>query len=270
MVEVLPYIEEANLQSQFDKTKKTGDHSGGTYSTNITTGTDSVGAQVIASFRCPSTVLPPTVNVSGYIFGTNDYAASGGTVVYYPLPPAPPVAGRWPTPDPVAARLVNGGSSPACKTVNTALPFPDNTPNDGLFNWVNSGDIGTNPKKVTDGMSKSFMFGERQHEDPEFDKAYPTFPLPGWCGWAWNDQKNAVGDFLGDTAQAINFKCPAGATGPPSWQVADRIAAYGSNHSGGANICMADCSVSFMADSTDRVVLWALSTIHGGETVANP
>jgi prepilin-type N-terminal cleavage/methylation domain-containing protein/prepilin-type processing-associated H-X9-DG protein len=263
MVEVLPYIEEANLQSQFDKTKKTGDKSSASYSTNVTTSPDSVGAQVIAAFRCPSTILPPTVTVSGFIFGTNDYAASGGTIVYYPTTPATGT-GRFPTPDPVAAGLVNGGSSPACKTTN------DGKPNDGLFNWVSSGDIGTNPKKVTDGMSKTFMFGERQHEDPEFDKAYPSFPLPGWCGWAWNDQKNAVGDFLGDTAQAINFKFPPGAPGTPSWQIADRIAAYGSNHSGGANMCMADCSVSFMSDSTDRVVLWALSTIRGGETVSNP
>ena len=52
--------------------------------------------------------------------------------------------------------------------------------------------------------------------------------------------------------------------------VPDRVATYGSNHSGGANMCMADCSVSFMADSTDQVVLWALSTIRGGETVSNP
>jgi prepilin-type N-terminal cleavage/methylation domain-containing protein/prepilin-type processing-associated H-X9-DG protein len=263
MVEVMPYIEEGNLQSQFDKTKPTGDKADATHSTNVTTGTDSVGAQVIATFRCPSTVLPTTVNVSGFIFGTNDYAASGGTIVFYPTKPATG-AGRFPTPDPIAAGLVNGGATPGCKTVS------DGKPNDGLFNWVNSGDIGTTPKKVTDGMSKTFMFGERQHEDPEFDKVYTTFPLPGWCGWAWNDQMNAVGDFMGHSAQAINFKFPAGSPGTPSWQIADRIAAYGSNHSGGANMCMADCSVSFMADSTDRVVLWALSTIKGSETTTNP
>jgi prepilin-type N-terminal cleavage/methylation domain-containing protein/prepilin-type processing-associated H-X9-DG protein len=257
MVEVLPYIEEANLQSRFDKTKKTGDHSGGAWSTNITTSADSVGAQVITAFRCPSTVLPPQVNVSGFIFGTNDYAASGGTIIYYPLQaPTPP---RTLPADAVTNKLVNQSSSPACKATN-----------DGLFNWVNSGDIGVVPKKVTDGMSKSFMFGERKHEDPEFDKAYPTFPLPGWCGWAWNDQKNAVGDFMGHSIRPINYTFPVGGSGPSSPEIADRIGAYGSNHSGGANMCMADCSVSFMADSTDQYVLWALSTIRGGETVANP
>jgi prepilin-type N-terminal cleavage/methylation domain-containing protein/prepilin-type processing-associated H-X9-DG protein len=265
MVEVMPYIEEGNLQSQFDKTKPTGNNSGGAYSTNITTDTSSVGAQVIASFRCPSTVLPGQVTVSTYIFGTNDYAASGGTTVFYYPTVAANAPGRFDAPDPVAAGLVNSAAAPACKS-----PGSDGKSNDGLFNWVSSGDIGTPIKKVTDGTSHTFMFGERQHEDPAFDQAYLAFPLSGWCGWAWNDQKNAVGDFMGHAAQAINFKFPAGGPAPPSWQIADRIAAYGSNHSGGANMCMADCSVSFMADSTDRVVLWALATIHGNEVVTNP
>ena len=256
MVEVLPYIEEGNLQSRFDKTKPTGDKSLPNYSTNVTTSPDSVGAQVVTTFRCPSTILPPQTVVSGFVFGTNDYAASGGTIVYYPTSAATG-GGRFPTPDPIAAGLVNGALMPACKATN-----------DGLFNWVNSGDIGVTPKKVTDGMSKTFMFGEREHEDPEFDKKY-SFVLPGWCGWAWNDQKNAVGDFIGHSAQAINFTFPPDAPGTPSWQIADRIAAYGSNHSGGANMCMADCSVSFMTDATDRVVLWALATIKGNETTTN-
>ena len=68
-------------------------------------------------------------------------------------------------------------------------------------------------RNVTDGLSKTLMFGERKHEDPEFDRLYPAFPLPEWCGWAWTSVPNSVGDNLGHTAVPINYMIPVGSSG---------------------------------------------------------
>ena len=239
MVELMTYIEQDNLNRNFDKTKGTGNVAGP--NTSPAGSTDTVAAQIIVNFRCPSTRLPPQNTVSGFIFGTNDYAGSGGTRIYGPL---------------TDARKLNA----ACKSVN-----------DGLFNIVHPRDTGVTIKKVTDGTSKTLMFGERMFEDPVFNQIYTAFPIEGWCGWAWNNQQNAVGDFLGHTAVPINYKIPPGTSGSgPTPEVMDRISAYGSNHSGGANFCFADCSVTFLRDDIELTVLQALSTIKGAETVAPP
>jgi prepilin-type N-terminal cleavage/methylation domain-containing protein len=232
MVELLPYIEQQNLQANFDKSQPTGNFSGpnttspnGPYST--------IASQIIVNFRCPSTQLPPQNEVSGYVFGTNDYAGNGGTRIYHPG---------------ADSRLKYA----AAKSVN-----------DGLFNLVEPNDVGVAIRQVTDGMSKTLMFGERNHEDPEFDRIYPTYPLAGWCGWAWTSVINSVGDNLGHTAVPINYMVPAGSPGDD--EINDRIGAFGSYHPGGANFCKADCSVDFYSDSMDLTVLQALSTIRGGE-----
>jgi prepilin-type N-terminal cleavage/methylation domain-containing protein/prepilin-type processing-associated H-X9-DG protein len=239
MVESMTYIEQDNLNRNFDKTKGTGNQLGP--NTNPAGSTDTVAAQIVVNFRCPSTQLPAQNTVSGFIFGTNDYAGSGGTRIFAPLA------------DP---RKLNA----ACKSIN-----------DGLFNWVNPRDTGVTIKKVTDGTSKTLMFGERMHEDPVFDQLWPAFPMNQWCGWAWTDQKNAVGDFLGHTAVPINYKIPQGTTGgSTSPEVYDRIGAFGSYHSGGANFCFADCSVTFLRDDLDLKIFQALSTIRGAETVDPP
>jgi prepilin-type N-terminal cleavage/methylation domain-containing protein/prepilin-type processing-associated H-X9-DG protein len=248
MVETLPYIEESNLQTNFDKKVGTGNTAG----PNTNGGADSIAAQVIKTFKCPSTVLPPTNTVSGFVFGTTDYAGNGGTQVFDPL--LAPVS--QPT-----------RTSPACKTKG-----PNSIGNDGLFNWVNPKDTGTAIKKVTDGTSHTLMFGERNREDPQFNIIYPAFPIDQWCGWAWTDQKNAVGDFLGHAAKPINWKIPPTPVAPDTTDQEryDRTSNWGSYHSGGANFCFADCSVTFLRDDIDLTTLQALSTINGSETIPTP
>ena len=230
-VELLPYLEQDGLQSGFDKSGPTGNAPG---PNTGTTGDDTtVAAQVIANFRCPDTLLPGQNEVSGIIFGTNDYAGNGGTRIYHP------------TNDP---RRMNA----AAKSVN-----------DGLFNIVEPNDIGIAVRDVSDGTSHTLMFGERNHEDPEFDRIYPTYPLKVWCGWAWTKVVNSVGDSLGHSAVPVNYMIPPGSSGMEV--VYDRLSAWGSRHPGGANFCRADGSVAFYVDSMDLAVLQALSTISGGE-----
>ena len=235
MVELLPYIEQSNLQTVFDKKHGTGNQAGP--NTGIAGDANTVAAQVIVNFRCPTSQLPPQNTVDGYVFGTNDYAGNGGTRIYEPLSDV---------------RKLRA----AAKSVN-----------DGLFNMVERADVGIGIRKVTDGLSKTLMFGERNHEDPEFD-LHSTFPLAGWSGWAWTLKYNSVGDNLAHSAVQINYTIPPGqGNGPKNY---DRQCAWGSYHNGGANFCLADGSVSFYADTMDLPVLQALSTISGGETTSPP
>jgi prepilin-type N-terminal cleavage/methylation domain-containing protein len=233
MVELLPFIEQANIVASFDKSNSTGNSPGpNTGNGNSNPGT--VAAQVVFNFRCPATTLPAQNNVSGFVFGTNDYAGNGGTRIYHPTgDPNKPKA---------AAKMYN----------------------DGLFNIVEQNDPGITVRNVKDGLSKTLMFGERKHEDKEFDRLYTQYPLAGWCGWAWTSVPNSVGDNLGHSAVPINYMIPPGALGGN--YVNDRLSAWGSYHVGGANFCLADGAVMFYADSMDLKVLQALSTIAGGET----
>jgi prepilin-type N-terminal cleavage/methylation domain-containing protein/prepilin-type processing-associated H-X9-DG protein len=241
MIELLPFIEQANLLSTFDKKSGTGNAAG----PNTGTGdgsTNTVAAQIIVNFRCPSTTLPPQTKSPGgsltFVFGTNDYAGNGGTRIYEPLSDV------------------------------RKLRAAAKSRNDGLFNIVERGDGGTGIRQVTDGLSKTLMFGERNHEDPEFDKSSQQYTLDQWCGWAWTLKYNSVGDNLGHSAVPINYTIPTGQGG--GFANNDRVCAWGSYHSGGANFCLADGSVSFYADSMDLTVLQALSTIANGETASAP
>ena len=236
MVELLPFIEQSNIVANFDKSGPTGNSPGpnvGNGNSNPTT----VAAQVVVNFRCPATDLPTQNNVSGFVFGTNDYAGNGGTRIYHP------------TSDP--------NKSKAAAKIN----------NDGLFNIVEQNDPGISIRNITDGLSKTLMFGERRHQDAEFDRLYPQYPLAGWCGWAWTSVVNSVGDNLGHTAVPINYMIPVGSNGKND-EVNNRLSAFGSFHPGGANFCLADGSVFFFSDNMDLSVLQSLSTIRGGEEVA--
>jgi len=253
MVELMPFIEQQNLQSNFDKTKPTGNATGpNTVGPNVTT---SIAAQIVVNFRCPSSLLIPQNNVSSYIFGTNDYAANGGTRIYDPVA------------DPrrrLAAAKPTGGVNPNLIPASGVPSY-----NDGLFNIAERGDTGTALRKVTDGFSKTLMFGERNRDDPSGAVGKLTsYSLDGWCGWAWTSKVNSVGDNMGHAAVAINYMIPPDSGNThDAW---DRICAWGSSHSGGANFCLADSSVSFMSDTTDLTILQALATISGEETVKNP
>lgn len=224
LVELLPYIEQDNLQKNWNWTD-----------INANRGPDgSVSSQVIKIFLCPSSPLAaqPKATVSGNVYGLNSYAG---------------VAGRY------SFRAFVGSAF----TIS----------NDGIF-YINSR---VKMNGITDGTSNTFMFGERYHRDPNFDRMYTNFPIIGWSGWAWCDQGNAIGDFLVGAAQPINWKIPDSATGPNSsanpW-VQQRLSTMGSGHPSGANVALADGSVRFVRDSVPLAILQAFCTRAAGE-VAN-
>ena len=128
---------------------------------------------------------------------------------------------------------------------------------DGIFLSVWSSfpqDPGIRMTGIVDGTSNTLMFGERHHFEPQDPH------LDGWGAWAWN----APGDQILGASAPINYKLPPGYGNP---QYKDRINAFGSGHSGGANFALADGSVRFIPDSVPLSTLQALATRSKGEVI---
>jgi prepilin-type processing-associated H-X9-DG protein len=146
------------------------------------------------------------------------------------------------------------------------------TPRDGVFfrgSRVRLAD-------VSDGSSHTFLFGERFHADPEYDRLTlvydPNFyPLAGFGMWASAFDPNAsLLDVTLSTAVPVNYRVPPGSTwDDSSWEIL-RLNAYGSGHPGGANFAFADGSVRFVRDGLPLTQLQALSTRDRGEVVEQP
>lgn len=134
---LMPYVEQDNLQKNLNLTQRE-------YANTL--GANSVGAQVVKIFLCPSSamkdkVVTYTTGGNTYYFGMNSYGANGGTR-------------SW---------------------------FITNMTTDGVF-WVNSKN---NLSQITvmDGTSNTIMFGERHHYDPAYT-AMET--LGGWAWANYN------------------------------------------------------------------------------------
>jgi prepilin-type N-terminal cleavage/methylation domain-containing protein/prepilin-type processing-associated H-X9-DG protein len=140
--------------------------------------------------------------------------------------------------------------------------FVGNMTTDGVF-WINSR---VRILDITDGTSNTFLFGERYHQDP----AYTDIDTLG--GWAWANY-DAPQDYILSTPVPINFQLPPGTPiGPPNYFEDNRVCAYGSGHTFGANFAFADGSVRFLtnASNSSLPLLQALSTRAGGEVVETP
>jgi prepilin-type N-terminal cleavage/methylation domain-containing protein/prepilin-type processing-associated H-X9-DG protein len=257
MVELLPYIEQDNLQKTWSYTDNNRNVNAPPAFT--AGGPTSVSAQVVKIFLCPSSnqaqepvSILNSPNTNNH-YGKNSYYAVAGRLGFTGRSPgAPSATTRQP-------------AAPAPLVLDQSLPI--HITNDGLF-YINSRvRIGG----ISDGTSNTLMWGERNNFDPEFDRMYTNFPIRGWTGWAWCNQENAIGDYLIGAGMPINWRVPTTATGPNSsanhW-VRLKLSSMSSGHTGGANVCFADGSVRFLTDSTQQALLWALCTRAGGE-VAN-
>jgi prepilin-type N-terminal cleavage/methylation domain-containing protein/prepilin-type processing-associated H-X9-DG protein len=235
-VEILPYVDQENLRRQWDY---------GDYRRNIAGGSAATTARVLPLLLCPSDSLPAPIQPLRYDppndWGNGEYALSsyGG----------------------------NGGTRPF-SAGDAAFP----TSFDGVF----FEDSRVRIQDVTDGTSTTFLLGERWHRDGEFDRLAdeysPSFyPLAGVGRWgAAAYRYESPVDVLLGTPVRINYRVPPG-SGPDdwSWEV-DRLAAFGSGHSGGANFAFADGSVRFVRETIPLRSLQALSTRAGEEVVEAP
>ena len=227
LIEILTYLEEDNAVRVFDKTLPNGSSA----NANTNGGTDAITAQVIRPYRCPSSNLEERhVFKNSFWYGLTSYAGNAGTRIY---------------PKSVANSSKQN--------------------NDGIFNIVEQGDTGIALRKITDGLSKTLLYGERNHDDPVFDSSASSPPLTGWSTWGWTSGNSAIGDETGHAAVSINYQLlPPTAT---QTQCDNRQNAWGSFHAGGANFCMADGSVTFLSDDMDLDTLRYMSTYGKQEVV---
>jgi prepilin-type processing-associated H-X9-DG protein len=229
-VELLPYLEQENLQNKWDyKDCKN----------NVAGGRDALTARVVGILLCPSDSLPdPPMTQSG----GSDYPWAVG---FYGLSSYGGNAGKR--------------SFPLVKVTRDGIFFQDSK--------VRVAD-------VADGTSNTFLFGERSHRDPEYNRitqiSLPTwYPLESVGMWAAVFALNGgnLPQHLLSTPVLINYRTPPSGDAD---QARDRLCAFGSGHPGGANFAFADGSVRFLSDQTSLTTLQALSTRAAGEVVDVP
>jgi prepilin-type N-terminal cleavage/methylation domain-containing protein/prepilin-type processing-associated H-X9-DG protein len=134
---LMPYVEQDNLQKTLNLTQRE-------YINCL--GPNSVGAQIVKIFLCPSSSMKDKVSTfttggNTYYFGMNSYGANGGTR-------------SW---------------------------FINNMTTDGVF-WINS-KVTLSQITVMDGTSSTLMFGERHHRDPVYTAIES---LGGWAWANYN------------------------------------------------------------------------------------
>ena len=245
-VNLLPYMSQDNVYRKWDFANPSNNNGG----------QQSVAATVLSQLVCPSDKIinNPTMNISsGKWYGMTSYGGNGGTRSYSPDNPALMADGLF------------------FATGQYSIPTPNQVP--------------VRLEDISDGVSKTFLFGERSHLDPNYD----SFAAQNWANsladfgyWTGSGGHLALGDVTLSTYAPINYRVPmsyalrktasppAGSATTFSYYVDMRICAFGSQHPGGANFVFADGATRFLSENTDLTTLRALSTRRGDEQVTLP
>jgi prepilin-type N-terminal cleavage/methylation domain-containing protein/prepilin-type processing-associated H-X9-DG protein len=227
IIALLPYIEQANVERRWDFNNFNNNYLA---PDGTRGGFNTPIAQFFKVMTCPSDALP-----------------------------RPPVDDKQNPPDVWALTTYNGCAG--------TVSYPNGSQTgDGLFLYNQAG---FRLEEITDGSSNTLLFAERYHGDPVYDNDPVLNDKLYFWGWAYYSSN--AGDVLFGTSAPINFKLPADFASLPAAQrsllVSQRRSNAGSGHSGGANFCLGDGSVRFLADSISPVTYHALGTRSGDEVV---
>jgi prepilin-type N-terminal cleavage/methylation domain-containing protein/prepilin-type processing-associated H-X9-DG protein len=228
---VLPYIEQGSTASTMNFAFKNsfGEYADSQYAPGNCDTTTAPGAQNIRILVCPSDQLPdPPLQTY----------SSGGKTYYFGM-------------------TSYGGNAGSVAT------FYQSETQDGVL-YINSK---VKIADIADGTSGTILIGERSHFDPNYAG------LAQIGGWAWANTNSTEDYLLGggvtgvNAAQGgtpINWMVPAGQSG---FSYTDpRLNAFGSGHTGGANLAFSDGSVRFLTNSLDvKRVLIPICTRAKGE-----
>ena len=239
-VQILPYLEQTALYNQWDFANPLANE------TNGNTGF------VLPMLLCPSATLGqnPFVKTSGARYALTSYGGNGGTQSH---PPAS-----------TSGDGMFAGAGPAIATPPTVQH--------GLVRM----------RDVTDGTSNTILVGERSHYDPNYDSffagGYSQNPMGGWGYWAPSGGQLGLTDITMSSFGPINYRLPfnfankpgsisSSATFDASPESIRRLCAFGSQHTGGAQVALVDGSVRFLSENIDTNTLRSLTTRGGGEVV---
>jgi prepilin-type N-terminal cleavage/methylation domain-containing protein/prepilin-type processing-associated H-X9-DG protein len=250
--ELMPFLDQGNLVHNWDRSDPLNNALGGLAAASATK---------LPVMICPSDVIAknPIPDAGGRWYALTSYGASGGTRAY----------------DPAVAT------------------------NDGIFFVIGPGSetapTGTAIRmaEVTDGLSNTALFGERSHHDPNHDSFAAVYGSGGGGGggggagavgpvgnlgwWGASGGRVIAVEVLLSAYGPINFRIPerypnGSALSPPVTSVATfqyyvdrRFNAFGSNHPGGANFCLADGSTRFIAQTLPLVNLQRLCVRDDGQ-----
>jgi prepilin-type N-terminal cleavage/methylation domain-containing protein/prepilin-type processing-associated H-X9-DG protein len=231
-VELLRYIEQDNLYKKWDPDDNRN---------NVAGGRNATQGEVIKLLICPSDPLPADVVENSAaatplwsrgFYGMSSYGGNAGT------------------------RSMPSGDPPAFPGISR----------DGIF-WIDSS-VGI--KDITDGTTNTFLFGERYHRDPEYDRRQPIVfpgiaPIAPVGKWGWVAGPGVMAQVTLHSAAPINDRMPTEGDISALW---DRICAFGSGHVHGANFAFADGSVRFVSESIPLSMLQALGTRARGEVAS--
>jgi prepilin-type N-terminal cleavage/methylation domain-containing protein/prepilin-type processing-associated H-X9-DG protein len=251
VVPLSPFLEQDPFYQQWSAILGTGNP---TVAQQLAGGPNSIQAIVIKTLVCPADALPTPPSVQLI---------------------APGVVPTWP--DGIYSSLTSYG--PNTGTRGWASLFDPPNLDDGVFRVLTPQAVRI--ADITDGTSCTLLFGEAYHRDPLWKTFSDECMWPASLNLNLDNMSQMAAWFFQDcvarngTAE-INWQLtPSDVAGPfpgpftpPCRDLQyKRLGAYGSGHSGGANVVMADGSVHFLADSMSLTTLQALSTRAGGEVI---
>ncbi len=256
MHQLLSYIEQDNLWQRWDQL--VFNNNDRVPATAAQFSGDHFMKKTVPTLVCPSnpgSLLSEPANpasTSNQQYFRTHYYGCAGTRGY-------PRGGVYPRPS-----LLNPFAPAAQDPVGPAAPNPGYvSTSDGILAQNKQYNMGS----ASDGTSNTLLLGERAFFDPIFDSdTVLNDRIRNW-GWVWFA---AQGDnFLG-TGVPINFRLPvnfATLGGARTLLVDDRINAFGSMHTGGAQFTLLDGSVTFISQSISPITFRALGTRAGGEVI---
>jgi prepilin-type N-terminal cleavage/methylation domain-containing protein/prepilin-type processing-associated H-X9-DG protein len=215
---------------------------------NTNGGTNSRTATIHKILLCPSDILPrnPVVDNNNRWYGMTSYGGNGGVRSF----------------------------DPSVATVNGV--FHDTGP-------ASEPNVNQKPVRIADiydGTSNTILFGERNHDDPNYDSfaAAGLTNAPSMADWGWwapSGGRLAIGHVTMSGFAPINYHIPFryGDPGAPSSTAGFksfedlRVCAWGSKHPGGANFAFADGSTHFLSETLTLAELQSLCTRNGSETI---
>ncbi len=218
---------------------------------NTLGGSDAPAAAVLPGLLCPADFLPANpVVVAGRSYGMTSYGGNGGT--------------RSSHPEHATADGIFHTTGPASE------PWPDQEP--------------VTLAMITDGTSRTTLFGERSHEDPN----YETFAAAYWADsiiylgrWAAIGGRKRIADVTMSAFAPMNYRLSFAfanreqAVPPLVSRLAFaeyedlRTSAFGSSHPALANFAFADGSVRPLHETLDPAALKALCTRAGQEIIVD-